>query len=705
MQKLFIQLLISISCAFVLNTPVWAINQSPSEITFDEDHSKTAKDVVQYLSRAHYGKKDFDDALSAHYLDNLLNTLDPNKYYFFASDIESFEPYRNQFDDLISQGELNKSLEIIQLYLDRASQRLENAIGMLESETFKFNFDLDEDIQFSMDSRTWAQNEEELQDYWRKRLKFNVLNLILAGDTEEDARTAITKRYKNQLQRLGQQSTEDVFEILINALAELYDPHTSYMAPRTQEAFNINMSLSLEGIGAVLQMDDGYTKVVRLIKAGPADKTGQLMPADRIVAVGQGSTGEMVDVVGWRLDDVVDLIRGPKNTVVRLKLKPANAIGAAEFKTIMITRGKVKLEEQSAQKAVFDLVDDQGELYKVGVIHIPAFYVDFEAYRRKDPNFKSTTRDVFRLLQELDQENIDGLIVDLRDNGGGSLQEAATLTDLFIDQGPVVQIRQSNNRILRNYTSRLPAVYRGPLVVLTNRLSASASEIFAGAIQDYKRGLIVGSQSFGKGTVQSLVGVHKGQLKITESKFYRVSGESTQHRGVIPDIAYPALINAEDVGESSYETALPWDQIHPVKHRSYFKIDAVIDTLRSKHNQRKQDDPDLAYLVRQARQLEENRDEKPISLNLDQRQQERQEAEQRALNSENQRRSEKGQDTFATIEQWREDGKSDIQDNESPYLDTSISIDDDPLLAETGYILLDWLNITTNKRVAQHANF
>ncbi|GAA5317918.1 MAG: carboxy terminal-processing peptidase [Candidatus Pelagadaptatus aseana] len=677
--------------------------QEPSSISFDADHAQTTRDIVEYLSKAHYGKKNFDDALSGQYLDNLLTTLDPNKYYFFASDIASFELYRTQFDDLMSGGNLDKPLEIIQLYFKRTSERLEQAIELLESDDFQFDYERQESIGFEEDSRSWAETEAIMDDYWRKRLKFNVLNLVLSGDTQQEAREAITKRYRNQLQRLEQQSTEDVYEILINALAELYDPHTSYMAPRTQEAFNINMSLSLEGIGAVLQMDEGYTKVVRLIKAGPADKTGELMPADRIVAVGQGSSGEMVDVIGWRLDDVVDLIRGPKNTVVRLKLKPANNIGSEDFKTIAITRGKVKLEEQSAQKAVFDLVDDQGELHKVGVIHIPAFYVDFEAYRRKDPNFKSTTRDVFRLLQELDQENIDGLIVDLRDNGGGSLQEAATLTDLFIDQGPVVQIRQSNNRILRNYTSRLPAVYRGPLVVLTNRLSASASEIFAGAIQDYQRGLIVGTQSFGKGTVQALVGVHEGQLKITESKFYRVSGESTQHRGVIPDILYPALINADDVGESSYETALPWDQIHPVNHRAYFNIDAVLPVLRSKHEQRKIDDPDLAFLVRQSQLLQENRQEKQISLNLKQRQQERAEAESEALASENQRRQGKGQQPFTSLEQWREDSKASEEGSDSPYLDNAISIDEDPLLSESGYILLDWLNLSDGKRVAQHS--
>ena len=672
-----------------------------STIQFDSEHSKTTQDIIHRLYRHHYKKLILDDQLSSLYLDNLLDTLDPNRYYFLDRDISELEKYRYEFDNMLSDGDLDVTEKIMTLYFSRAKDRLTTVVAWLESEDFQFDFDRDESLELENNERPWSLDNSELDDYWRKRVKLNVLNLVLSGESEQEARETIAKRFKNQLQRLNQQSSEDAYEIAMNALTELYDPHTSYMAPRTHESFNISMSLSLEGIGAVLQMDDNHTKVVRLIKAGPADKSGDLQPADRIIAVGQGSDGEMVDVVGWRLDDVVDLVRGPKNSVVKLTIIPANSMGSTDYKTIQITRGKVKLEEQSAQKAVVDLIDDHGELHKIGIIHIPAFYVDFEAYRRNDPNFKSTTRDVYRLLKELSRENIDGLIIDLRDNGGGSLNEATTLTDLFIDQGPVVQIRQSNNRILRNHNSRLPAVYKGPLLVLTNRLSASASEIFAGAIQDYKRGLIVGTQSFGKGTVQSLIGVHQGQLKVTESKFYRVSGDSTQHRGVIPDILYPKLINPEDVGESSYENALPWDQIRAASHRSYYDIDHVIAPLAARHNERKLEDPDFTFLIRQAQRLAKSKREDQVSLNLKERQAEKSEAEQEALASENQRRSEKGLEEFATIEQWREDTKAEREKQQGRYLDTSITIEKDPLLGEAGYILVDWLNLSQGKRMAQ----
>lgn len=693
------------SSAFSMSAaPSSSADQSPSQsnnIQFNAEHSKTTQDIIYRLYRHHYQKMLLDDQLSARYLDHLLDTLDPNRYYFLSDDVAALQSYRYELDNQLADGDLTVPQQIMSLYFERAQQRLKTVIDWLESDNYPFDFNRDESLDLNNSERPWAGDNASLDDYWRKRIKLGVLNLMLSGETEKDARETIAKRFKNQLQRLNQQSSEDAYEIVMNALTELYDPHTSYMAPRTHESFNISMSLSLEGIGAVLQMDDNHTKVVRLIKAGPADKSGELQPADRIIAVGQGRNGDMVDVVGWRLDDVVDLIRGPKQSVVRLTVIPSDSVDSSDYKTIEITRGKVKLEEQSAQKAVVDLIDDQGELHKIGIIHIPAFYVDFEAYRRNDPNFKSTTRDVYKLLKELARENIDGLIIDLRDNGGGSLQEATTLTDLFIDQGPVVQIRQSNDRILRNHNSRLPAIYKGPLLVLTNRLSASASEIFAGAIQDYKRGLIVGTQSFGKGTVQSLIRVNQGQLKITESKFYRISGDSTQHRGIIPDIQYPQLINPDDVGESSYDNALPWDQIRAVKHRVYSETDNAVASLRARHNKRKLEDPDFTFLMRQAQRLAEaNRDEQ-VSLNLAVRQAERAEAEQQALESENQRRTKKGLETFATIKQWRDDSKASKEKDQARYLDTSITLDDDPLLNEAGYILVDWLNMSRTKRMAQ----
>ncbi|MCS5575373.1 MAG: S41 family peptidase, partial [Pseudomonadales bacterium] len=355
------------------------------------------------------------------------------------------------------------------------------------------------------------------------------------------------KRFRNRLSRTQKTNSEDVYQLYMNSYTRTYDPHTQYFSPRTSENFNINMSLSLEGIGAALQLEDEYTKVISLIPAGPADKTGQLKPNDRIVGVGQGEAGEMVDVIGWRLDEVVQLIRGKKGTIVRLDVIPAANPDDSASRIISITRNKVELEEQSAQSEVIEL-EQFGHVHKIGVIDIPTFYVDFKALQIGDRNFKSTTRDVKRLLRELIAEKVDGVVIDLRDNGGGSLQEAKMLTGLFIDRGPTVQIRSKSNRVDILDDRDISVIYDGPLAVLVNRLSASASEIFAGAIQDYERGIIIGSQTFGKGTVQSLLPLNRGQLKLTQAKFYRISGESTQERGIIPDIIYPANYDPNSIG-------------------------------------------------------------------------------------------------------------------------------------------------------------
>lgn len=659
---------------------------SEYSVNFDSGHSKTLIDIIDNLSENHFRRHDLDDNLSSDYLDNLIKILDPNRFYFTKQEIAEFNQYRYSFDDSFNKGDLSPANHILSQYLNNSRARLEHNITLLSDAEDNFDYSINESFNVDFESKNWAETANELDEIWRKRLKSNVLSFILDGSTQAEAKQKVIKRYNNQLKRLQQQDTTELFEILMNALTELYDPHTSYFAPRTSESFNISMSLSLEGIGAVLQIDDGYTKVVRIITAGPADKQGELKPADRIIAVAQGAD-EFVDVVDWQLDDVVDLIRGPKDTTVRLKILSSTEIDSTASKLIQIRREKVKLEEQSAQKGILELSDGQHSTYKVGVINIPTFYVDFEAYRRQDPNFKSTTRDVFRLLRELEEENIDGLIVDLRDNGGGSLQEAAMLTDLFIDPGPIVQIRQTNDYISRNYKSRSPAVYRGPLVVLTNHLSASASEIFAGAIQDYRRGLIVGARTFGKGTVQSLMPVNNGQLKLTESKFYRVSGGSTQHQGVIPDISFPFLVDTEEVGESSYETALPWDSIHAINHATYYDFSTIIDDLTERHNQRASNDPDFLFFKTQMAEAMKNKEKTEVSLNKSVREAELLERKQVALLRENQRRSAKGQAPYSSLETWESETKTEFEEKRSRPQKTID--DDDAYLSEAGNILID----------------
>lgn len=679
---------------------------APEPLKPDPAQSRTAKEIVKTLEERHYRNMRVDDELSGRFLDNYLQLLDPAKTFFFQSDIDEFNKHRQRFDDELKAGNLSKGFEIFNRYRERVQMRLEAVLADLKDEDFTVDFSADQELIVDTKLAQYAPDKKSADEFWHRLIKSNLLNLILADKNLDEAKEILVRRYTNQLKRAGQQNSTDAFEAMMNALTTLYDPHTNYLSPRTLENFNINMSLSLEGIGAVLKIEDEYTKVERIVPAGPADRQGQLRPADRITAVGQGEDGEMVDVIGWRLDEVVNLIRGPRNTVVRLEVLPPDNVP----KTIRITRNTVKLEDQAAKKAVFRLSDGETN-YKIGVIDIPNFYQDFQAYRNGDPNYRSTTRDVRRLLEELERENIDGLILDLRNNGGGSLQEATMLTDLFIDPGPVVQIRHSDERIMRERGSRSMAVYRKPLIVLVNRFSASASEIFAGAIQDYQRGLVVGNATFGKGTVQSLVKVHEGELKITESKFYRVSGDSTQHRGVVPDILYPDLIDLDLVGESSYEHALPWDQIHKVPHAEYYNFKPLLPMLSKRHHERASKDPDFIYLVEQAEAAKQINKRKVVSLNLDKRRAEEEAFKQSALARENKRRNAKGLEPYKDVAAFLAAEGDDLINNDSdeeelPQPDpTEINLEKDPILNETGYILVDYINMLRTDQVQKVANF
>ncbi|GAA6169911.1 carboxy terminal-processing peptidase [Sessilibacter corallicola] len=691
------------AAAFVLISVPTSISWAKTDqIEISKAQSRTLFEIVDTLSNKHYRTQPVNDELSMNYYDNLLDNLDPSRAFFLASDIKQFSKYETKIDDHLKRGNITPGYEIYNTYRDRVTDRLNKLVAILENPETQFDFGKDEAIELDRDENTpWLKNKKEADEYWHKRLKSSTLNLVLAGKTEEEAKETLVRRFSNQLKRINQQNQEDVFETLVNSLAELYDPHTSYFSPRTEENFNINMSLSLEGIGAVLQNEDEFTKVVRIVTAGPADKQGELKAADKIIAVGQGKSGELVDVIGWRLDEVVDLIRGPKGSTVRLQVIPSEASTESDTKTITIKRNKVKLEEQGAKKAILDVKDKDGSAYRFGIIDIPAFYLDFEGYRRREPDYKSTTNDVRRLLKELEAENVDGIILDLRNNGGGSLTEATALTDLFIDVGPVVQIRETSQEISRRNRSRRKATYRGPLVVMINRLSASASEIFAGAIQDYNRGLIVGTQSFGKGTVQTLTRVHEGQLKITESKFYRVSGDSTQHRGVIPDIMLPQVIDPDEVGESTYETALEWDQIHPVRHDKYINFSQLLPILKEQHNSRIDQDPDLNFIADSYDLAQENRDQKELSLNIKQRKQEKKDRENTLLELENKRRVAKGEEPFKTFDDLKD---HDSKENEEAVASVEINTDD-ALLKESGQILADFITLRSRNKTAATDNF
>jgi carboxyl-terminal processing protease len=692
-----ITLALSIS---LLGSLALAKGEAPNKpLTWTPQLGKTAIEIVTDLETRHYNKQILDDALSAQLLEAYLKSLDGSRLFLLQSDIDSFAKYRTTLDDSLRKGDLEPGFVIFRRYQERLVQRLEKTIATLPATIAAMDFTKNESLDLERDKNPrWAQTPAEADELWRLRLKNTVLGLRLAGKKPEDLQKLLEKRYRTQVAFVKQSNGDDVFQSYMNALTGLYDPHTNYLSPRTMANFNINMSLKLEGIGAVLRMNDDYTKVASLIPAGPADKQGELKASDRIVGVGQGKAGEIQDVVGWRLDDVVQLIRGDKGSTVRLEIIPALSKSDAERKVISIVRNEVTLEEQSAQKRVLNL-SQNGHPVKIGVINLPTFYSDFEARQRGDTDYKSTTRDVQKLLAELVAEDVDGVIVDLRENGGGSLEEVNSLVGLFIDTGPTVQIRESSSRIFREGKQRSSSYYDGPLAVMTNRLSASASEIFAGAIQDYQRGIILGDQTFGKGTVQQVMPLQYGSLKLTQSKFYRISGESTQHRGVLPDVPFPSLYDPKEVGESALDKAMPWDRIAQVQHRVYYDIQQGLPELLAKHEDRVKTDPDFVFLRAQLAAAEEARKHTQLSLNEAVRKREMADEKAKALELENKRRTAKGEKTLAKLEEPEDD------EGDAPPPDKKKDKDKpDPMLLEAGRVLVDAIPIYQRPSFAQGYN-
>ncbi|NIE77215.1 tail-specific protease [Pantoea sp. Tr-811] len=648
----------------------------------DRDEIVASLNVVELLKRHHYSKPPLDDARSVIIYDSYIKLLDPARSYFTAADIAEFDKWKTQFDDFLKSGNLDPGFTIYKRYLDRVKQRLDFALAELAKGVDKMDFTTHETLLIDRKDAPWMKDQAELDDLWRKRVMDEVLRQKIAGKEPKQIQDTLTKRYKNQLARLDQTRAEDIFQAYINTFAQSYDPHTNYLSPDSAENFDINMSLSLEGIGAVLQSDNDQVKIVRLVPAGPAAKTKQVATADKIIGVAQGNK-EMVDVVGWRLDEVVKLIRGPKGSVVRLEIIPAsNAPSDQTTKIVSITREAVKLEEQAAKKSILNLKQD-GRDYKLGVIEIPAFYLDFKAYRAGDPDYKSTTRDVKKLLTELQKEKVDGVVIDLRNNGGGSLQEATELTSLFIEKGPTVLVRNSDGRVDVLEDENPGAFYKGPLALLVNRLSASASEIFAGAMQDYHRALIIGGQTFGKGTVQTIQPLNHGELKLTLAKFYRVSGQSTQHQGVLPDIDYPSIIDTKEIGESALPEAMPWDTIRPVVKAAADPFKPFLADLKAKHDARSGKDAEFIYIRDRLALTKKLMDEKTVSLNEQERRARHDDIEAKQLALENTRRKAKGEEPLKELKKVDEDALPEDDDKTKP--------EDDAYLAETGRILIDYL--------------
>ncbi len=547
-----------------------------SELVPAKQHIIAMRVIPHIIDSYHYKNKTLDDTLSSSMLDAYLKSLDPNRSFFLDEDIQKFSKYRFRLDDALKEANLEPAFDIFKTYRERIRERTDHAVSELNKE---MDFEIDEDYLFDRGELDWADNVAELNAFWRKRVKNDMLNLLLTDKEKTEIKDILRKRYKRIHTSTFQLDANDVFQTFMNAYTKTIEPHTSYFSPRTSENFDISMRLSLEGIGAVLKNENDYTLIQKIVPGGPADLSKKLHAKDKIIGVGQGTTSEILDVIGWRLDDVVELIRGPKDTVLRLEIIPGKS-GSEDFsKVITLTRNKIKLEESASKSTIIDLPELDK---KIGVIDIPTFYVDFEAQARGDSDFRSTSRDVRKLITDLEKQDIEGMIIDLRANGGGSLSEALALTGLFITEGPVVQTKDSLGKIKVNNDPDPSIFYAGPLAVLVDRNSASASEIFSGAIQDYRRGIVIGEPTYGKGTVQNILDlnhyienpeVEHGKLKTTVAQFFRVSGSSNQNKGVIPDIIFPTAIDIKNHGERSLENALPWDKIEPVR---YIKASAPV---------------------------------------------------------------------------------------------------------------------------------
>lgn len=688
---LFITFFLTFCLSFFLTNAFSQATLVPkSELTPAKKHKDTTEVITHIINSYHYRMKPLDNTLSSSIFDNYLKNLDPNHSFFLNEDIQNITKYRDKLDDALLNSELEPAFDIFKIYRQRVKERIEYAVSELEKE---FDFEIDEEYLFDRRELSWANDREELNEIWRKRVKNDMLNLLLTTGKEiTEIKDTLRKRYQRIYTSTFQLDSNDVFQTFINAYTTSIEPHTSYFSPRASENFDISMRLSLEGIGAVLRNENDYTLIQKIIPGGPADLSKKLHAKDKIIGVGQGESGEIIDVIGWRLDDVVELIRGPKDTVLRLEIIPGKTGVEDISKILTLTRNKIKLEESASKSKVIDLPDLDK---KIGVIDIPTFYVDFAAQAKGDPDFRSTSKDVQRLVTNLVKEDVEGIIIDLRGNGGGSLSEALALTGLFIKEGPIVQTKDSSGKIDINVDPDPSLFYAGPLAVLVDRNSASASEIFAGAIQDYQRGIIIGEPTYGKGTVQNIVDLNRfiknseddhGKLKTTIAQFFRISGGSNQNKGVIPDIIFPTAIDIEDYGERSLDNALPWDKVEPAR---YIKVNVPIyyGKIRSLHKNRIKSDKAFKLLLEQLALVKSSNMKKTTSLNEDKRRTERDQLLDMKHELVNELRIVQGleplpkRDKTLEIDEFEEE---DDEDEDKPH---------DVLLQETARILYDLIVI------------
>ena len=685
---LIVILLLSICTEAKINIPV------------SDEKEKLCKEIFQKMTNEHFFNDKNLSSINSKIFNALVERLDSQKIYFTKREIDSFRNKFSNFDNPsrykktpLCSINLKSNYEFITLYFNRLIEATNFQLKEINEK--KFDFTKNEKIITDDDQKKWHRSKYELRKSWKRLAKNDVLTSVLAEKEINEATDTIEKRYKNRLRRISQRNEEDIFSISMNNLTSFFDPHSSYFSPKSAEDFEMTMSLKLEGIGALLTTEDDYPTIVSIVPGGPAEKTGRINPDDKIVKISQvgNSNSTPVDVVGWRIDEVVQLIRGKAGTKVNLELIPAKTEDFSERKFVTITREEVKLEEQAAKSRIIEIEKNMQKI-KIGIIDLPTFYIDFSAWRNRDPNFRSSSKDVETILTQFNNQDVEGVLLDLRGNSGGSLYEANKLIGLFVSSGATLQVKESNGNIRPWGDIRAKHLWKKPLAVMVDRYSASASEIFAGAIQDYQRGIIIGQKTFGKGTVQKLDDLSSGQIKITESKFYRITGAGMQNKGIHPDITLPSAWDVEEIGESSFDTALPWDEIKPVRFQKFSMGSSLISQLNDEHLIRVNQNPNLQYILDIRERYEIQKNKEVISLNLSNRIYEKEERQVWALNVENKRRASLNLEIFSSYKAMKD--YTDEKETKDEEKDNEINIDDDYLLHEGTQILSDYMLFNKN---------
>ncbi len=668
-----IKLIFLLCCAFVFANEYEFIELSNNK-------EELSKEIFKKLEREHYLKELNKDNFNKKYFEAIIEKLDENKNLFIKDEIELYLKRSDLYDDYF---DIELAYELINLYFERLMYFLKYQIELIK----KNQFDLlkDEYLDIYNEDNQWQSSFDDLKEIWRLETKNDLLVSTLSDSSSSIPLVDLKKRYENRIRRINQQKEEDIFSLAINILTNQFDPHSSYLSPRSAEDFDVNMSLKLNGIGALLGTEDDYTKIISLVPGGPAEKSGKINPEDRITKIRQIGSNEYIDVVGWRIDEVVDLIRGEAGSEVEIEFISFN-LDDDSTKLITLKREEIKLEDRAAKSKIIDIGDN-----KIGIIDLPSFYIDFNDYQKRVEDYRSSSKDVKSILNEFNQSDVDALILDLRNNGGGALIEANKIIGLFVSSGPTVQVKQSRGYIQPYGSSRAVQVWSKPMLVLVNRYSASASEIVAGAIQDYRRGIIVGQRTFGKGTVQSLENLSEGQVKITESKYYRVNGMSTQNKGVLPDIQLPVTWDINSVGESSYPTAMEWDVIRPYRHNK-FNIDSnLFNEVVANYEYRLNEEPNLNYLKKVRDRYDLNKNKRKISLNLNERKIQKELRKDWLLQIENERRQKVGLAIYSSYEEMQESSDTGITSSE-------INLENDYQLIESTNIINDYIEL--NKKFA-----